>query len=59
MVFDYNIKHDAWETILDNDPNPTMDHHGMAVTSDGLITVGGMAKGQKVTGAVRVLPRGK
>ncbi|HKR84314.1 MAG TPA: kelch repeat-containing protein [Terriglobales bacterium] len=59
VVFDYNVKRDAWETILVNDPNPTMDHHGMAVTSDGLITVGGMAKGQKVTGAVRVLPRGK
>lgn len=59
MVFDYNTRRDAWETILDNDPNPTMDHHGMAVTSDGLIVVGGMAKGQKVTAAVRVMPKGK
>jgi hypothetical protein len=59
VVFDYNIKREAWETILDNDPNPTMDHHGMAVTSEGLIIAGGMAKGQKVTGAVRALPRGK
>jgi len=58
-VFDYNLKREAWETILDNDRNPTMDHRGMAVTSDGLIVVGGMAKAQKVTAAVRVLPRGK
>jgi len=59
VVFDYNLKREAWETILDNDRNPTMDHRGMAVTSDGLIVVGGMAKAQKVTAAVRVLPRGK
>jgi N-acetylneuraminic acid mutarotase len=55
--FDYNVKRDAWETIMENDPNPTMDHHGMAVTSDGLIVVGGMSKGQKVEAAVRVLPK--
>jgi hypothetical protein len=59
VVFDFSLKRNAWETILDKDPTPTMDHHGMAVTSDGLIVVGGMAKGQKVTAAVRGLPKGK
>jgi hypothetical protein len=59
IVFDYNVKRDAWETILENDPNPTMDHQGMAVTSDGLIVVGGMGKGQKVEARVRSLPKGK
>lgn len=59
VVFDYNLKRNSWETILDNDPNPTMDHHGLVVTSDGLIIVGGMAKGQKVTASVRLMPKGK
>ena len=59
VVFDYNVKRDAWETILENDKTPTMDHHGMAVTSDGLIVAGGMGKGQKVTAGVRMLPKGK
>ena len=58
-VFDYNVKRDAWETILESDPNPMMDHQGMAVTSDDLIVVGGMGKGQKVEARVRSLPKGK
>jgi N-acetylneuraminic acid mutarotase len=59
VVFDYNVKRDAWETIIDNDPSPSMDHHGMVVTSDGLIVIGGMTKEQKVTAAVRLLPKEK
>jgi N-acetylneuraminic acid mutarotase len=59
VVFAYNVKREAWETITESDSNPTMDHHGLAVTSDGLIVVGGMGKGQKVLASVRVLPKGK
>jgi len=59
VVFAYNLKRDAWETIMDSDPTPTMDHHGLVVTSDGLIVVGGMGKEQKVLSRVRVLPKGK
>ena len=59
VVFDYNVKRDAWETITENAPNPTMDHHGMAVTSDELIVVGGMAKEQKVQSRVQSLPKQK
>jgi hypothetical protein len=36
-----------------------MDHHGLAVTSDGLIVVGGMGKDQKVVSMVRSLPKAK
>ena len=59
VVFDYNVKHAAWETITDKAPNPTMDHRGMAVTSDGLIVVGGMGKDQKVEARVQSLPKEK
>jgi N-acetylneuraminic acid mutarotase len=59
VVFDYNVKRGAWETITDNAPNPTMDHRGMAVTSDALIVVGGMAKDQKVQARVQSLAKEK
>ena len=59
VVFDYNVKRDAWETITENASNATMDHHGMAVTSDELIVVGGMAKEQKVQSRVQSLPKQK
>jgi len=55
-VFAYNLKSNAWETI-DDMPNPTMDHHGLAVQSDGLILVGGMGKGQKVVGNTVMIPK--
>jgi len=59
VVFDYNVRRGAWETILENAPNPSMDHHGLAVTSDELIVVGGMGKDQKVEATVQSLPKGK
>jgi N-acetylneuraminic acid mutarotase len=59
VVFAYNVKRDAWETILENDSNATMDHRGMAVMPDGLIVPGGMSKGQKVEARVEMLPKGK
>ena len=59
VVFDYNVKRSEWETITDKAPNPTMDHHGMVVTSDALIIVGGMGKDQKVEARVQSLPNEK
>jgi len=59
VVFDYNVKRSEWETITDKAPNPTMDHRGMAVTSDALIVVGGMGKDQKVEARVQSLPKEK
>jgi N-acetylneuraminic acid mutarotase len=59
VVFDYNVKRSEWETITDKATNPTMDHHGMAVTSDALIVVGGMGKDQKVQATVQSLPKEK
>src|SRR6266568_504050 len=59
VTFAYNLKSNAWETIQENAPSPSMDHHGLAVSSDGLIVVGGMASGQKVVATVELLPKGK
>jgi N-acetylneuraminic acid mutarotase len=59
MVFAYSVKREAWETISENDANPTMDHQGLAVTSDGLVIAGGMGKGQKVESRVRLLKKEK
>jgi N-acetylneuraminic acid mutarotase len=59
VIFTLNLKSEAWETIKEDNPNPTMDHRGMIVTSDGLVVVGGMAKGQKVVGTAAILPKEK
>jgi N-acetylneuraminic acid mutarotase len=59
VVFAFSLKSNAWETIQENSPNPTMDHRGLIVTSDGLVVVGGMAKDQKVVVTTEVLPRAK
>jgi len=59
MTFAYNVKSSAWETIQQNAPTPSMDHRGMAVSSDGLIVVGGMVSGQKVVATVELLPKSK
>jgi hypothetical protein len=34
-----------------------MDHRGLLVTTEGLVIVGGMEKGQKVTARVAVLSK--
>jgi N-acetylneuraminic acid mutarotase len=58
VVFDYNLRTNSWETIPTNAP-ATMDHRGLVVTSEGLMIIGGMAKDQKVSAAVTLLPKGK
>jgi len=58
-VFAYNLRTNAWELIQENDRTPTMDHRGLAVTSEGLMVVGGMGTGQKVLATVEVLPKHK
>ena len=59
VVFDYNLKTNSWETIFEDTKNPTMDHRGLAVSSDGLIVVGGMTSGQKVSANTLLLPKKK
>jgi N-acetylneuraminic acid mutarotase len=57
-VFAFNVRNNAWEP-MQNAPNPTMDHRGLAATPDGLIVVGGMASGPKVVANTVVLQKGK
>lgn len=59
VIFAFNLKSNTWETIQENYQNPTMDHHGLIATPDGLIVIGGMAKGQKVVGTVPILRKAK
>ena len=57
MTFDFNLHNGKWETIDENTPNPTMDHRGLLVTHEGLVLIGGMKKGQKVTDEVTLLSK--
>ena len=59
VVFAYSLRSNSWVTIEQKVPNPTMDHRGLIVTSDGLIVVGGMASGPKVMASTVVLRKGK
>ena len=56
-TFAFDVKSGEWETVYEDTPHPTMDHRGLLVTSEGLLTVGGMEKGQEVTGKVVIIPR--
>jgi hypothetical protein len=55
VTFAFNVHARKWETINENTPDPTMDHHGLVATTEGLIMVGGMDKDQKVVSSVQVL----
>jgi N-acetylneuraminic acid mutarotase len=57
VTFDFNLHTGKWETINENSPNPTMDHRGLLVTPEGLVLIGGMEKGQKVTDVVTLLSK--
>jgi hypothetical protein len=56
VTFAFDLRSGKWETLNDNTPNPTMDHRGLIATSEGLLVVGGMEKGQQVTAKVNILP---
>ncbi len=55
MTFAFNAYSERWETINDNTPEPTMDHRGLLVTHRGVVIVGGMEAGQKVSPKVTVV----
>ena len=59
VVFAYNLRSNSWETIEQKVPNPTMDHRGLIVTSDGLVVIGGMASGPTVVTNTVALAKGK
>jgi Kelch motif len=55
VTFAFNVYSQRWETISENDPDPTMDHRGLLVTHRGLVIVGGMEKGQQVIAKVTLI----
>ena len=57
LTFAWNLKTNKWELITEHTPNPTMDNRGLLVTPFGLIRIGGMEAGQKVSARVAVTPR--
>ena len=57
VTFAFNLRTGKWETVNENTPNPSMDHHGLAVIPEGLVVAGGMEKGQQVTARVSILLR--
>jgi len=58
VTFAFNVYTQKWETVSENNPDPTMDHRGLLVTKRGLIVVGGMGKGQQVTSKVTLIRTG-
>jgi hypothetical protein len=57
VTFAFDVKAGEWDTISDDTSGPTMDHRGLLITNEGLITLGGMEQGQQVTAKVVVIPR--
>jgi N-acetylneuraminic acid mutarotase len=55
VTFAFNVKSAKWETVNENTPDPAMDQRGLMVIPHGLVTAGGMNKGQQVTANVRVV----
>lgn len=55
VTFAFDPRSYSWETINENTPEPTMDHRGLLVTQWGLVIVGGIDKGQRVTGKVTIV----
>jgi len=58
VAFAFDTRTEKWETINENLPDPTMDQRALLVTHRGLLLVGGMDKGQKVTANVTIVKEG-
>lgn len=57
VTFAFNLHSGKWETLDAHTPNPTMDHRGLLVTHEGLVIIGGMEKGQRVTARIQFLSK--
>jgi N-acetylneuraminic acid mutarotase len=58
VAFAWDLRNSKWELVSENTSDPTMDHHGLAATPTGLIIIGGMEKGQRVTSRLTWLLKG-
>ena len=57
VTFAFSVRSGKWETVNGKTPDPSMDHRGLAVIPEGLVIIGGMEKGQRVTPRVAILPK--
>lgn len=57
VTFAFNLHSGKWETLDAQTPDPTMDHRGLLATHEGLVIIGGMEKGQQVTGRIQFLSK--
>jgi hypothetical protein len=57
MTFAWNLKTSKWEVISEKTPDPTMDNRGLLVTPRGLVRLGGLEAGGKVSAKVNISPR--
>jgi len=57
VSFVFDARSGQWQTVNEDTPDPVMDLRGALVTREGVVVVGGMEKGQKVSGDVRVIRR--
>jgi len=57
VTFAFDARSGQWQSVNDETPDPTMDLRGSWVTREGMVLVGGMEKGQQVTGKVKVIRR--
>lgn len=56
-TFAFNLQTGKWEMLNENTPDPAMDHRGLLATREGLVVIGGMAKGQQVSAKVVLLSK--
>jgi N-acetylneuraminic acid mutarotase len=57
LTFAFDVKTGKWEVITDKTPNPTVGNRALLATPKGLVRVGGMEAGGKVTANVTTIPR--
>jgi N-acetylneuraminic acid mutarotase len=57
MTFAWDLKAGKWEVINEKTSNPTLGNRSLLVTPQGLVRIGGIESGQKVTANVTTIPR--
>jgi Kelch motif len=57
MTFALDLRTSKWEVINPNTPHAVMDEHQLLVYPNALVLLGGMEKGQQVTGRALILPK--
>ncbi|HVO59665.1 MAG TPA: hypothetical protein VMT53_01950 [Terriglobales bacterium] len=57
VTFAFDLKSGKWETLSEQTPEPTLGNRALLVTSQGLLRIGGIDSGGKVTANVITIPR--